>query len=284
MRGEEFAGRWYSIDLVIDEGAKISDKETVEGVMVDYGQLMLSGLGPLGHFRMWESLDGLADFVFKGRDAEALAKEMKANNLGDGHYGWKDLPDESISSKAQPVQQRIDAENLAINVDYRPHCNLEKLNAQIRDGEGRTAQIVLDGNNVVGFDNRWGDGIFALSRCLDRNNEVVRIRIELGTEKRQQLVREINLRIMGAIVTRAILEDGESIRFAERMEPNNPNDSGWFFSAGVEDEAYMEDPNNFVVVKLQTIIDRFPAASNIITYPEGSMFKLNGDSFVVDDE
>ena len=279
----EFAGRWQQIDVIVDAEAKIKDSQTVEGVMVEHGQLMFVGLSPLGEFRMWESLDGLADFVFWGPDAPNLAKDVKADDLGSGEFGWKDRPDDAIGGDAHRVQDRVEADGLAVAVDYRPHCNLEKMNAKMRVSDEDTAQISLGSHKVVGCGNRWGDGIFAVTRLLDRGGRVARVRVELGTEQRQQTMREVRLRAMGAIVTRTILDDGEPIRFAERMEPNNPNDSGWLFCAGVEDEEYMADSSNFAVVQLQTVLDQFPEIQPILTAAEGAKFSRDGDEFVRDE-
>ncbi|WP_216618505.1 hypothetical protein [Corallococcus carmarthensis] len=67
MPAGESGGRWRSIDVVVEAEAVRS--EEVAGVMVDHGQLLFTGLGPMGRFRMWEPEDGLADHVFHGRDA-----------------------------------------------------------------------------------------------------------------------------------------------------------------------------------------------------------------------
>ncbi|WAM25302.1 DUF2185 domain-containing protein [Myxococcus sp. NMCA1] len=275
-----FEGRWQSIDIVVDDTAEPVRSEEVAGVMVDHGQLLFAGLGPLGHFRMWEPLDGLADYVFRGEDAPALARELGASDFGNGLFGWKDLPMERVGEKATPLQARIEAESLAVGVDYRPHCNLERLNAQLRESPEDTGTLVLDGARVVGCGNRWGDGIFNVSRHLDARGHTVRIRVELGTEQRQKMMRRLQLLQRGAIVSRTILDDGEPIRFAERMKPHASEDSGWAFSSGVEDEAYMDEPSNFTVVPLRVLVARFKALEAILDAPVGALFRLEGERFV----
>jgi hypothetical protein len=278
----EFEGRWRSIDLVIDDKAKIVHSEQVDGVMVDHGQLLFAGLGPLGHFRMWESIDGLADFVFHGQDAPTLAREVGASDFGDGEYGWKDVPMELIDDRAQFVQQRIEKEGLGAGVDYRPHCNLERLNAQIRKSPEQVGKLVLAGSRVVGCVNRWGDGIYTVSRHSDAKGRIVRIRVELGTERHQKLLRQVHLRHQNAIITRAVLDDGHPIRFADHLEPISEHDSGWAFSAGIEDDAYMRDSNNLIVVPLGTLLARFPELDAILDAPVGALFRRKGDRFVED--
>ena len=284
MPSGEFEGRWESIDLVVDDTVEPVGTESVDGVMVEHGQLLFAGLGPLGHFRMWEPLDGLADYVFSGEDAPALAKAEGARDLGGGLFGWKDLPMAQVSQKATPLQERIERESLSVGVDYRPHCNLERLNAQLRESEEDTASLVLEGARVVGCGNRWGDGVFTVSRDVDARGRTLRIRVELGTEERQRMMRRIQLLQQGAIVSRTILDGGEPIRFAERMAPSRPEDSGWAFSSGVEDEAYMDEPSNFAVVSLRELVDRFKALEPILESPEGALFRLDGARFVADSE
>ncbi|MFB1484563.1 DUF2185 domain-containing protein [Corallococcus sp. RDP092CA] len=276
----EFGGRWRSIDIVVDEQAEVVRSEQVAGVMVDHGQLLFTGLGPMGRFRMWEPEDGLADYVFHGPDARGLAKELGASDLGDGLYGWKDLPMERVGEKATPLQERIEQEGLAVGVDYRPHCNLEKLNAALRASEEDAASLVLDGARVVGCGNRWGDGIFTVSRHLDAEGRTVRVRVELGTEERQQLIRRLRLRQRKALVTRYIAEGGEPIRFAERSKPAAEEDSGWLFTSGLETEEYMKDRANAVIVPLRSLLGRCKELDAILDAPVGAVFRREGDGFV----
>ncbi|NRD45096.1 DUF2185 domain-containing protein [Corallococcus exiguus] len=279
----EFGGRWRSIDVVVDEKVEGVRSEAVAGVMVDHGQLLFAGLGPMGRFRMWEPEDGLADYVFHGRDAPKLAKELGASDLGDGLYGWKDLPMDRVGEKATPLQERLEKDGLAVGVDYRPHCNLEKLNAGLRESEEDTASLVLDGARVVGCGNRWGDGIFTVSRHLDAKGRTVRVRVELGTEERQKLLRGIRLRQRKALVTRLITENGEPIRFAERSEPAAEEDSGWLFTSGLETEEYMEESGNAVIVPLRSLLGRDKELDAILDASVGAVFRREGNGFVPED-
>ena len=194
MEDDEFAGRWESIDVVVDGQAKVVRKDEVAGIMVDHGQFLFAGLGPLGDFKMWESLDGLADFVFWGPDARKLAKEFGASDLGQGTFGWRDIPIDAVGARADPLQDRVEQARLRVAVDYRPHCNLERLNSQVRTTETRAGNLLLRGSRVVGCDNRWSDGIFPVSRQFGADGKVVRVRVELGTEQRKKLMRQVRAR------------------------------------------------------------------------------------------
>jgi len=91
MPDGEFAGRWRCIEVVVAPGVEVVTTVPVQGVMVDHGQLMCVDLDALGEFRMWESLDGLGDFVFWGADAATAAETVGAQRLDgdqlrlDGH-------------------------------------------------------------------------------------------------------------------------------------------------------------------------------------------------------
>lgn len=286
MDDNEFAGRWRTVDIVIDEKATTARSETTEGVMVDYGQLMCADLEAFGEFKMWQSVDGLADFVFWGADADQVALKFGADKLNDEDYGWVDLPMDEASAHGEKVQAEAQENDLKIALDFRPHCNLEKLNSQIRRTDLESGELVLKGAKTCGFSNRWGDGIFEVVRDLDDKGNLIRIRLDLGSEKRQVLMRQIALRYSAAIVTKKIL-DGEPIIFAERLEPNNEQDSGWCFSAGTESDEYMTDPNNMALVALGSLIQRDDALNAIIEAPVGSVFRREEGGYVpeaADDE
>ena len=283
MPAGEFEGRWRSIDVVVDATATMDCSETVHGVMVEHGQLLCAGLEPLGHFRMWEPLDGLADYVFWGEDAGHLAAAVGARGLGQDVYGWRDVPVAEVGNLAGPVQERIERDSLHVCVDYRPHDNLERLNAQVRTRSLRAGTLVLDGHKACGFDNRWGDGIFPVIRDLDAGGREVRVRLDVGNEQMQSLMRRVRLRSMAALASRKIVDGGEPVRFAERLEPaGHPSDTGWVFTSGAETQVYCDDAGNLAVVQVEEMVQRAPGLARILDAPVGSAFRLEGNEFVPD--
>jgi hypothetical protein len=278
----EFAGRWRTIDVVIDPNAAVAQSLPVQGVMVEHGQMICADVEAFGAFRMWEPLDGLADFVFWGTDAPAIAEKFQASRLDDRNYGWVNVPDAQIHTYAQPVQDWIESQKLHAGVDYRPHCNLEKLNAQIRDTELESGQLDLAGARVCGFSNRWGDGIFTVIRDIDAVGRLVRVRLDVGNEESQSRLRRVLILALGAIVTRKVLA-GEPIRFAERLEPHEPQDSGWALSSGTETQEYMDDPKNLAIVRLAAMMENDRELAKIIDAPVGSVFRRTPSGFVRDE-
>jgi hypothetical protein len=278
----QFAGRWRSIDVVIDEAAAVAQSLPLQGVMVEHGQMICTDVEAFGAFRMWDSLDGLADFVFWGKDAPALAEKFQASRLDDHNFGWLNVPDAQIGQYAQPVQDWVASQKLHVAMDYRPHCNLEKLNAQIRDSEFESGQLQLAGARACGFRNRWGDGIFTVIRDLDAGGRLVRVRLDVGNEETQSRLRRVLMLSCGAIVTRKVL-DGEPIRFAERLKPHGPDDSGWALSAGTETPEYMDDAKNMAIVRLAAMVEKDRELGRIIDAPVGSIFRRAKSGFVPDE-
>ena len=279
MPSGEFAGRWRGIDVIIDAEAVVAQSLPVQGVMVEHGQLMCADLEAFGQFRMWESLDGLADFVFWGKDAPDVAEKFHASHLDSHEFGWLNVSEAEIHKFAGPVQHWIESQNLKVGVDYRPHCNLERLNAQIRNNETGSGQLELAGLRVCGFQNRWGDGIFTVVRDVDAAGRLVRIRLDVGNEETQSRLRRVFLLSCGAIVSRKIL-GGEPIRFAERLQPQNGGDSGWAFSAGTEAQEYIDNAANLAIVRLSTMVQKDAELRKIVESPIGSVFRRAGSGFV----
>lgn len=280
----EFAGRWKRIEL-IDEGAgeEASTRE-IDGVMVDHGQFIFSDLEAFGQFRMWHALDGLGDFVFWGADAAALAAETTATELEGGQFGWMDVPLEDLKVLIQPVARAIDERNLRVAQDYRPHCNLERLNAQVRRGPPHAGTLTLAGSRVVGIDNSWGDGIFTVTCHADASGRVARVAFELGTEERCRRLRHVVLRSRFAVVSKSITDDAEPLHFGDRSAPDRPEDSGWWFTCGRESDEQANDPEHYTIMPLGRLIDQTPGLEMCLDLPPGSLIRREGDGFVVESQ
>ncbi len=254
--------------------------ERIGEVAVEHGELLFVGQGPLGAFRMWDSLDGLADFVFFGRDAALLAPRVGALRLDGETFGWRDVPMSEIGTHARATQERVASERLEVVVDYRPHCNLERLNAQIRESPERAGRLSLDGARAVGCDNRWGDGSFDVVVLRDRAGKIARVRVVLETAARATSLRRL-LRLRSlAIVSRAVHDGSEPVRFADRMAPASPDDSGWVFTAGVERDGFMGRPDERAIVTLDWVVERFPELERALDAPAPAAYRRAGRRFV----
>jgi hypothetical protein len=135
----------------------------------------------LDHWQHEDSLDGLADFVFWGRDAAALARTMKAPATGEG-YGWLDLPLAEAEAKALAADT-IKAENRwLLAMDLRPHSHHFHALAAARKSPHGAGTIEVCGAQVCLFFTSWGDGVFPIYLDLDGKERPVQVRVQLATE------------------------------------------------------------------------------------------------------
>ncbi|HEV7661355.1 MAG TPA: DUF2185 domain-containing protein [Allosphingosinicella sp.] len=76
----------------------------------------------------------------------------------------------------------------------------------------------------------------------------------------------------GAIASDRITVDGRPVGYMYRLAPHNNLDSGWFFLAGDEDDAYMGDARNHAVYDVNTIANYDPQIIPLLDAPIGSAF------------
>ena len=71
----------------------------------------------------------------------------------------------------------------------------------------------------------------------------------------------------GCIATNRITVEGCKVGYCYREKPDGGWDSGWRFTAGDESEAYMDDPNNAEIYKLNTICNDDPDIILLLNTP-----------------
>lgn len=77
----------------------------------------------------------------------------------------------------------------------------------------------------------------------------------------------------GCIATNRITVEGYKVGYCYREEPDGGWDSGWRFTAGDESEAYMDDPNNAGIYKLNTICNDDPDIIPLLHTPTPCAFE-----------
>ena len=131
--------------------------------------------------------------------------------------------------------------------------------------------------NSVSMETSWGDGIFAVVLERGREGQILRLRVELGTEQRQGMLREVLLRGVEAVLSRQV-EEGLAIREAERLE-----DGHWLFTTGEEPAEEMEAPDYFGMVALEDVLTRNPDLRRFMLRGPGTLVRLvQGDWKIVD--
>ena len=77
----------------------------------------------------------------------------------------------------------------------------------------------------------------------------------------------------GCIATNRITVEGCKVGYCYREKPDGGWDSGWRFTAGDESEAYMDDPNNAGIYKLNTICNDDPDIIPLLDTPAPCAFE-----------
>jgi hypothetical protein len=175
-----FADCWDHVAVRLGDGAVASSKKLGEAG-VDFARLVCMDHGALDHWQHEDSLDGLADFVFWGRDANLLARAMRAPATKEG-YGWSDLSVAEAEAKALEAD-KIKAENRwLLATDFRPHSHHFHALAAARKSPHGAGTIEVGGAKVCLFFTSWGDGVFPIYLDVDTKQRPVQVRVQLAME------------------------------------------------------------------------------------------------------
>lgn len=86
-----------------------------------------------------------------------------------------------------------------------------------------------------------------------------------------------------AYVSKKIAEEGWKAGYICRDEPLNERDSGWSFMAGNEDEAYVNDAANLVLMTIHQFLDLDRDVWKYIHHPAGTrMVRISDSEFDFD--
>jgi len=77
-------------------------------------------------------------------------------------------------------------------------------------------------------------------------------------------------RNIGCIATDKITVEGELVDYMYREKSGFEHDSGWRFFSGTEDQAYVDDAQNSMIYKVNTIANYDPAIIPYLDYPHGT--------------
>lgn len=172
--------QWKTVFLQCRKDTSITHHEKIGHVGVDYARLLVADVAAIGMWKHEESLDGLADFVFWGRDAADAAEKVGAPELTEGNFGWTDLHEKDALKRAAEVQTYVERRNLKVAVDCRPHSHHWQVMKGTRESSTESGMTEIDGMTVCNFMTTWGDGLFEVYRDLNEVGELVQVRIELS--------------------------------------------------------------------------------------------------------
>jgi hypothetical protein len=175
-----FADCWDHVAVRLTDGQVTASRKLGEAG-VDFARLVCMDHGALAHWQHEDSLDGLADFVFWGRDAGHLARVMRAPVTKEG-YGWTDLPAAEAEAKALEAATFKAENRWLLATDFRPHSHHFHALAAARKSPQGAGTIEVGGAKICLFFTSWGDGVFPIYLDVDGKERPVQVRVQLAME------------------------------------------------------------------------------------------------------
>eukprot|EP00300_Choanocystis_sp_HF-7_P029300 c35966_g1_i1.p1 GENE.c35966_g1_i1~~c35966_g1_i1.p1 ORF type:complete len:368 (+),score=63.72 c35966_g1_i1:69-1106(+) len=190
---EPYARCWKWVALEVAPGEAVASV-CAGTVAVDKARLMFVDLDAVGSWEHHQPTDGLADFVFWGRDAAAAAARFGAPELRDeaGVFGFLDLTLKQVVQVGGEIEAAVDAGKYRMRTDFRPHSHHYHILKQMRSTATESGSIELAGSRTCAFFTTWGDGFFPVFRDFDASGALLRVRIELGTAAAVENMARVN--------------------------------------------------------------------------------------------
>jgi len=185
-----FADCWDHVSINLADGdVHITRKLGQAGV--DFARLACIDFKALDKWQHEDSLDGLADVVFWGRDEGQLAKALRAPKTSEG-YGWRDQDMMDAESKVMEAEILKAENSWMVNVDFRPHSHHFHALAAARANSAGAGGLEVGGTKMLLFFTSWGDGVFPIYLDLDAEEKPLRVRIQLATAESTAAMEAVN--------------------------------------------------------------------------------------------
>lgn len=180
-------GRWGWREICIEfTTAPVAHTRRLGSIGVDNARFVIADADALASWVHEDSLDGLADVAFWGRDEEQIAAEFGAARTatpGDDHYGWLNLPIRQAHERAVALHKRRGAQPRAMFAfDFRPHSHHWRVMADVRASENEAATIAIGGAEIMMAMTSVGDGFFPVNLDLDASGTPVAARITVAKD------------------------------------------------------------------------------------------------------
>ncbi|MBL0215090.1 MAG: hypothetical protein IPQ07_14530 [Myxococcales bacterium] len=185
-----FGDCWDHVSIQLGDGAIHTSKKLGEAG-VDFARLVCVDHASLDQWQHDDSLDGLADVMFWGRDEAKLAKAMRAPRTREG-YGWSNLTVDDAEAKLLEAERLKAQHKLLLATDFRPHSHHFHALAAARANPKGAGEIDLGSSRMLLFFTSWGDGVYPIYLDLDSSNRPVRVRIQLATAQSNENMRAVN--------------------------------------------------------------------------------------------
>jgi hypothetical protein len=97
---------------------------------------------------------------------------------------------------------------------------------------------------------------------------------KLPKEQYKELIKPIG----SCYATDKITVEGLLVGYMYREEPRYPEDSGWRFFSGTEDQDYVDNPDNIMIYDVNTIVNYDPAIIPYLDLAIGTELERNEDN------
>lgn len=192
MDDPQWKDHWKEIMLVLQENVETKSSRCIGHVAVDMARLMFCDVECAAHWHHEDSIDGLADFVFWGKDSQRLVNKFSAPQVDGSIYGFVDQPIDQIAKIAIEVQEHVELHHLVAATDFRPHSDHWRMLKALSICDTESGVMDLGNSKCCGFMTSWGDGFFPVYLDLDESGNATRIRIELATEETLRGMKMVN--------------------------------------------------------------------------------------------
>lgn len=94
----------------------------------------------------------------------------------------------------------------------------------------------------------------------------------------------MNICNLFAVVSKKITEEGWKVGYMERNKPHDKDDSGWFFASGNEDDKYLSDPKNLILLEVGAVWQQLDKdIFKYIDMPiETKLIRISSNEFEID--
>jgi hypothetical protein len=142
---------------------------------VDWARFVFADADALGGWVHEESIDGLADVVFWGRDEEDVAEEFGAECTGT--RGEEKPVRDAYVRAVELGERRTSTPERRFAYDFRPHSHHWQVMADVRASEYEAATIDVGGARMLFATTSVGDGFFPVRVHHDSTGALATIQI-----------------------------------------------------------------------------------------------------------
>ncbi|MEV4481865.1 hypothetical protein [Micromonospora coxensis] len=176
---------WSQIRIGLRERPAVA-VHRLGSIGVDHARFVFADADALGSWVHDDPLDGLADVVFWGRDAEQVAAEFGAQRTGtpgDDGYGWLNLPVRDAYARAAALaDRRKAAPPRMFAFDLRPHSHHWQVMKGVRAAQNEAATVEVAGARIMMAMTSVGDGFFPVDLDIDAAGYPVAVRISVSSD------------------------------------------------------------------------------------------------------